>query len=293
MSATALRSALSFVVAALVLVGAVGAPVAAASGVTVTTETVATIDGTAYVWQSSPTEMRVQTSQPVSTTASVCIGAEGGNTSTACAPGNGTTTTALSVSNWPADATGPQTVYVNGSDGETVVSKGAVFVMTKGGDVDGDGLTNEAEVNGETGFRTADTDGDGLNDGEEVNTHGTDPTESDSDADGLGDSLEVSTYNTNPTEADTDGDGLSDGAEVNQHSTSPVKADTDDDGLSDAAEIRTYGTNPNKADTDGDGLTDGEEINTHETNPTKADTDGDNLADAAEVNEYGTNPNKA
>ncbi|SFR73206.1 hypothetical protein SAMN04487947_3964, partial [Halogeometricum rufum] len=254
MSATALRSALSFVVAALVLVGAVGAPVAAASGVTVTTETVATIDGTAYVWQSSPTEMRVQTSQPVSATASVCIGAEGGNTSTACTPGNGTTTTTLSVSNWPADATGPQTVYVNGSDGETVVSKGAVFVMTKGGDVDGDGLTNEAEVNGETGFRTADTDGDGLNDGEEVNTHGTDPTESDSDADGLGDSLEVSTYNTNPTEADTDGDGLSDGAEVNQHSTSPVKADTDDDGLSDAAEIRTYGTNPNKADTDGDGL---------------------------------------
>ncbi|SFR67504.1 helix-turn-helix transcriptional regulator [Halogeometricum limi] len=293
MSSTALRSTLLFAAVVLVLVGVSAAPVVAAPGTTVTSEVVATIDGTTYVWQSSATDIRVETAQSLSSSASVCVGPAEGNSSVACAAGNGSATTTISVPNWPADVTGAQTVFVNDSGERTVVTKGAVFVMTKSGDVDGDGLSNEREVNGETGFKTADTDGDGLNDGAEVNQYETDPTASDTDSDGLGDSLEVSTYETNPTEPDTDGDGLSDGAEVNQHSTSPTKSDTDGDGLTDAAEIRTYGTNPNKADTDGDGLSDGDEVNTYETNPNKADTDDDNLADAVEVEETKTNPNTA
>ncbi|QIB74017.1 helix-turn-helix domain-containing protein [Halogeometricum borinquense] len=292
MSSTVLRSVLSFGAAVLVLLGVIGAPVAAAPGTTVTSETVATIDGTTYVWQASSTDVRVETEKPISSSASVCIGPESGNATVACSAGNGTASVTLTVSKWPTEVTGPQNVYVNGTDGKTRVSERVVFVMTKDGDIDDDGLSNKEEVNGKTGFRTADTDDDGLNDGEEVNTHGTDPTKSDSDSDNLGDSLEVSTYNTNPTDPHTDSDNLKDGVEVNEYSTSPTNDDTDDDGLSDAAEIRTYNTNPNKADTDGDSLSDGAEINTHETNASKPDTDNDNLADAIEVEETNTNPNK-
>ncbi|WP_049916876.1 helix-turn-helix transcriptional regulator [Halogeometricum pallidum] len=293
MSQPALRSVLSFAAVALILLGVVGAPAAAAPGATVTSQSVATIDGTTYVWQSSPTDIRVQTDRPLSSSSSVCVGPVGGNRTVTCVPANGATNLTISVQNWPDGVTGAQNVFVNGTDGRRTLVESAVFVMTKDGDVDGDGLSNQAEVSGETGFKNADTDGDGLDDGTEVNTHGTDPTKPDTDNDGLDDTAEIRTYETNPTKPDTDGDGLNDGPEINQYSTSPAEADTDGDGLDDGEEVNTYGTNPNKADTDGDGLTDGEEINTYETNPNKADTDEDNLDDAAEVKTYETNPNKA
>jgi RHS repeat-associated protein len=57
-------------------------------------------------------------------------------------------------------------------------------------DVDGDGLSTQAELaNGASPFQ-ADTDGDGVSDADEI------------------------AQQTNPTEADTDGDGLEDGAEL-------------------------------------------------------------------------------
>lgn len=58
-------------------------------------------------------------------------------------------------------------------------------------DMDGDGLSNEAEY--------------GI---------GTDPTRTDTDGDGLTDGAEYNQYATNPTLMDTDGDGVNDGDEI-------------------------------------------------------------------------------
>ena len=126
-------------------------------------------------------------------------------------------------------------------------------------DIDGDGLSNEAEEAGNpwTDPYDADYDDDGLDDGEEV-AAGTDPTDPDSDDDGLDDGPEVDD-GLDPTDPDTDGDGLSDGDEVDM-GTDPADSDTDDDTLDDGTE-NSAGTDPTNADTDGDGLTDGAEPN--------------------------------
>ncbi|MDP3793378.1 MAG: hypothetical protein Q8R07_01355 [Candidatus Uhrbacteria bacterium] len=58
-----------------------------------------------------------------------------------------------------------------------------------------------------------DTDGDGLSDEREVEL-GTDPNKADTDSDGLSDGEEVLQYGTNPLNADTDGDGYQDGVEM-------------------------------------------------------------------------------
>lgn len=88
------------------------------------------------------------------------------------------------------------------------------------GDDDGDGLSNNQELDEGTDPQLADTDGDGLSDGEEVNQFGTDPKNQ-----------------------DTDGDTVSDGDEVNSHETSPLNPDTDTDGIPDGVEIAA-GTDP-------------------------------------------------
>jgi hypothetical protein len=293
------HATLRFVLACAVLVSgtagvfAAGAVAAPTGGeVTVTDGAVRTADGTTYVWRSSATELRVESDAPIPPSTSVCLGATGGNASAVtCVAGDGTTAVTLAVSSWSTESPGRYAVYAKTDGGRSVIERESVYVISKSGDVDDDGLSNADEVGGSTKLLIADTDGDGLKDGIETNTHRTNPNEVDTDGDGLSDSMEVDTYGTNPTKIDTDGDGLGDGAEVDTHETDPTKADTDDDGLDDAAEIDTYRTNPNRADTDGDGLDDGAEVNTHETDPTRADTDDDGLDDAAEVNEYATNPN--
>jgi hypothetical protein len=143
--------------------------------------------------------------------------------------------------------------------------------LLKLGDVDGDGLTNDEELNGiliddvwvvyALDPEASDTDGDGLDDGAEVHTYGTDPTNSDSDGDGLYDGEEVNDYGTNPLLSDSDSDGLDDYWETDPSAlTSPTDPDSDDDGLSDGQEVNVYGTNPLADDTDGDGLLDQYEI---------------------------------
>ena len=155
-------------------------------------------------------------------------------------------------------------------------------------DSDGDGLSDGEELNLGTDPNNPDTDGDGLSDGEEVSL-GTDPTSEDTDGDGLLDNQEISETQTDPTNADSDGDGLSDSEELNI-GTDPNNSDTDGDGVNDGQEVNTYQTDPHNTDTDSDGLSDGEEINTHGTNPNNPDTDGDGLSDESEINTYGTNP---
>lgn len=118
----------------------------------------------------------------------------------------------------------------------------SVYVVNRSGDLDGDGLTNELEVEHGTLLNKSDTDEDGLSDGEEVHTYNTSATTADTDADGLRDALEIQ-HGTDPTDPDTDGDGLSDGEEVHEYGTDPTEPDTDGDGYDDGAEVRA-GTDP-------------------------------------------------
>ncbi|MBI5230198.1 MAG: hypothetical protein HY981_02800 [Candidatus Magasanikbacteria bacterium] len=58
-----------------------------------------------------------------------------------------------------------------------------------------------------------DADGDGLTDQQEIQ-YGTDPQKADTDGDNLTDYEEIFIWHTNPLNPDTDGDGYSDGQEV-------------------------------------------------------------------------------
>jgi OOP family OmpA-OmpF porin len=107
-----------------------------------------------------------------------------------------------------------------------------------------------------------DTDGDGLSDEREVQRFGTQLNNPDTDGDGLNDGLEVRT-GTDPLSADTDGDGLSDGDEdanadgnVADGESDPRMEDTDGGGTPDGFEVPD-GTDPRDAsddDKDGDGV---------------------------------------
>ncbi|MBN2115232.1 MAG: PD40 domain-containing protein [Anaerolineales bacterium] len=147
-------------------------------------------------------------------------------------------------------------------------------------DSDGDGLTNNEEIDLGTDPFAADTDGDGLLDGEEVKTYGTNPLLPDTDADGLQDGEEVHRYMTDPLNPDTDDDGLLDGDEI-ARGTDPLRPDTDNDGLSDGEEIR-LGTDPLNPDTDSDGLLDGQE-NQNCPRPRDPDSDGDGIVDGKDL----------
>ncbi|WP_440988214.1 DUF7343 domain-containing protein [Haloarchaeobius baliensis] len=204
---------------------------------------------------------------------------------------NGAQTVSVTVTEFPANRTGQQTLEAvatstDGSATELASERLDFRLVSADGDVDDDGLSNRREFDAGTKFRVADTDGDGLDDGDEVNVHETDPTTPDTDGDGLDDGREVNDLDTDPNAADTDDDGLDDGREVTE-GTDPTAADTDDDGLDDGEEL-ARGADPTTPDTDGDGLDDGPEVNRHETNVTVADTDGDGLDDGREV-ALGTN----
>ena len=197
------------------------------------------------------------------------------------------------VETWPENRTGGQTLSVTldspaADEGPLDTATVSVTVIRKDGDLDGDGLSNAAEVDHGGNLRAPDTDDDGFEDGREVSV-GTDLTVADTDGDEVKDGAEVDTYETNATTADTDGDGLNDGSEI-ELGTDPTTPDTDDDELRDAVEVNTYETDPKDVDTDGDGLEDGAEVKQFGTDPTAGDSDGDGLEDGAEVDEYETDP---
>jgi|GEM_PF-1556285 len=159
------------------------------------------------------------------------------------------------------------------------------------------------------GSGDADDDGDGLTNDEEINITGTDPNDPDTDGDGINDGDEVSgggsanSYDegvdTNPLDADTDDDGVSDGDEANGTGpndgygvTDPLNPDTDGDGLNDGTEVGATEPIPGGV-SDGTGVafggTDDSSSNwvpdadpTSTTDPTNPDTDGDGLIDGDE-----------
>ena len=179
-------------------------------------------------------------------------------------------------------------------------------------DSDGDGLSDDLELQHGTNVSDPDTDGDGLADGAEVELlmH---PLDIDSDDDGLSDGLEAA-LGTDPRLADTDGDGLADGLELGV--TMPLPGSASDAAyafagtdtarfVADAQPSTT--TDPTLKDSDGDGLDDGVEDadgdgawraqiggtgtpGGGETNPAEADTDGDGLDDKQELEVHGTSP---
>jgi hypothetical protein len=177
---------------------------------------VANHSGAPYVWASEPLETQLTLHpRPSTNNKTVCgriLNADGeavdgatlGCTSwnTSASPKGAT----LELSAWPAGASGtyyleyefseavPATDGENGSaddDGvEWVVRdeyRAEVYVISKQGDLDDDGLSNAREVELETDFTRADSDGDGLSDRAEVFEYGSDPLSADSTGDGLED----------------------------------------------------------------------------------------------------------
>jgi len=176
-------------------------------------------------------------------------------------------------------------------------------------DSDGDGLTNQEEIDLGTNLYDADYDHDNLNDYQEIKVYYTDPFKADTDSDGMRDDREILVsgfFGLNPF-YDADEDGL------------PIilDADSDNDGLKDGTELKFsrpdesesvetqvtkvenwHGTNPYYWDTDYDGIPDANESGLFIRgvygrphfgySPCKADTDQDGLSDFDEIYLYDT-----
>jgi len=250
-----------------------------------------------HVWRASPHDFTLTIATDGSSSGELCLGVrnrtDGDLTCRSLTLGDSpTATVTVSVQEFPANVTGDRTFvfrFTNDTGDPSARTTLPVTVLTRDGDRDGDGLSNEREVDAGASPVTVDTDGDDLDDHAEVSVYGTTPTDSDTDDDELTDGAEVYTHRTDPTALDTDGDDLADGVERRQE-TDPNAVDTDGDALADGAELTTYRTDPTLVDTDGDGLGDGAELNEFDTDPTAADTDGDGLADGREVTVFATDP---
>lgn len=183
-------------------------------------EMVADHPGPAFVWRSEPLVVNVTVAPfPDVTEYTVCAEARDENDAVirefGCAEvGIGPDqeeSVALGIEGWPDDATGDRriVVEVRGENEDESVGDDTelpVLVITKDGDISGDGLTNAQEVELGTDFTEPDTDGDGLTDWEEVMIYGTDPLDPDTSGDGIDDGTAVWVDGTivwldlNPTE---------------------------------------------------------------------------------------------
>jgi len=195
---------------------------------------------------------------------------------------------------------GPHTLSVRAKDAagnvDPTPATRAWSVTAPGGDAstidsDGDGLTDDLEIQFGTNPNDADSDDDGVPDGLEPDWN------KDTDGDGL----------INALDPDSDNDGLFDGTEMGLGCSNPATDLSKKHCVADGDNGLTK-TNPLKRDTDDGGVSDGSEdanlngvIDPGETDPTAGhgaddntnkDTDGDGLSDALEAT-LGSNPNDA
>jgi len=225
-----------------------------------------------------------------------------------------------SVHHWDEDSFGEWTLSIedqgNGDTGTLLDWELNIYGTEINIDRDGDGLTNNDEINIHgTDPDDIDSDDDQINDGDEINIYGTNPLSIDTDNDNLEDGREILVNGTDPLDDDTDDDGLLDGAEVDIHYTNPLIADPDADSDSfywfqdcndtndqiypNAPEILNYVDDDcdglwdegfNQTDSDADSLNDYEEFHIYGTDYNLQDTDGDMLDDGEEILQYQSNP---
>jgi uncharacterized protein (DUF1800 family) len=143
--------------------------------------------------------------------------------------------------------TGPiQSLSLRPIDYDAVAIHG-LQIIDSGSDSDGDGMSDDLEIerhlNPALADATVDADGDGMNNAAEIAAH-TDPHDPDTDHDGIPDGAEAA-HGCWPLDPDSDGDGLTDGDEIHfsPFPSSPALVDSDGDGFTDAVE-RAYVSDP-------------------------------------------------
>jgi len=144
-------------------------------------------ESTTYLWKYSTYSMTVTFSAANDGIHTVCLSQYDEDTveqPLACqwtaVDTEGSTTVTLTQSEWPEEISGEETLAIeiydgrntNGEPVEQVLQP--VYIIQKDGDLDGNGLTNEREIQLGTHPATADSDDDGITDGIEVMV-GTDP----------------------------------------------------------------------------------------------------------------------
>jgi uncharacterized membrane protein len=114
-------------------------------------------------------------------------------------------TVTFPVDAFPSNETGRHTLQVvmrTDVGRPTAIETESVMVVGRDGDLDGDGLSNQEELNRGLDMTDADMDKDGLSDGTEAHNYDTDPTDPDTDGDGLRDGLELQ-LGTDPADGST------------------------------------------------------------------------------------------
>jgi cell wall-associated NlpC family hydrolase len=160
------------------------------------------------------------------------------------------------VGSWSAGERFQYAAWIPGiSDGTGGAPARTVARKPVAPDDDGDGLTNDQEVQLGLSTTLTDTDSDHVSDLHEMKRLRTDPRLGDSDGDGVPDSTEFA-IGTDPLNPDTDWDGRLDG-DLRPKGT----ADDDGDGLTNELEA-LLGTDPAATDSDNDAFTDLDEYRT-------------------------------
>jgi len=134
-----------------------------------------------YLWQYSPYAVTVTFTADSDETHTVCLSeADDGTVETpldcqwTAVDADGPTSVTLTQSEWPENITGEETLAVEIYSGRTTNGEPTdrallpVYIIEKDGDLAGNGLTNEREIELGTHPARADTDGDGITDGIEV-----------------------------------------------------------------------------------------------------------------------------
>lgn len=110
------------------------------------------------------------------------------------------------MSSWPENSTGQHAIVfelhsIEPNSGDEPIDRheSNVYVLEKDGDLTGDGLSNEREVQIGTDFTTPDSSGNGLTDWQEVEHYGTDPLRLDTTGDGINDAT-IIRLGLDPTE---------------------------------------------------------------------------------------------